>query len=152
METQTFSELHIIYHYQSGSMPPPHHYEYNIEIGPNATGKITFMPDYPFDNVPIWNENFTVESETLKHLIDITNGAGLFEADWKTYEGDATRGSLEWMEWADRCRQIKVPARMSPKNDDQIAQIYTAIRQIVPENIWTILWGRQRHYQDNYNQ
>ena len=152
METQIFSHLHIIYTYQAGSMPPPHHFEYKIEIGPNAAGKITFMPDYNFDNVPVWVEKFMISTETLERLIDIANSTGLFELDWKTYEESAIGGSQEWMEWAEESRQIKVPARLSPKNDDQIAPLYTVIRQIVPEDIWNSLWGRQRQYQDNYDQ
>lgn len=152
METQAFSHLHITYNYQAGSMPPPHHHEYRIEIGPDSAGKITFMPDYDFDNIPVWIENFTINIEILEQLIDIANGAGLFELEWKACEDGAIGGSLEWLEWTDKYHQIKVPAQLSPPNDDLVTPIYAAIRQIVPESIWNILWGKQRLYQDNYDQ
>lgn len=46
------------YHWQAGSMPPPAHYEYTIHLAPNGEGEITFYPDYPQHNPPVWSGRF----------------------------------------------------------------------------------------------
>src|SRR5687768_17207155 len=41
------ADLRVEYDWRAGTMPPPHHYEYTVSIGPGTQGKVVFWPDYP---------------------------------------------------------------------------------------------------------
>ena len=141
-------DFSIRYWWREGSVPPPHHYEYAICLGPGTTGSITFYPDYPMDKPPVWTETFNVDNESRQELYALINEKELLHRRWTEIKDPPVGGSLEWLEIVAQGKHIIVPSAI---NESQIvADIYRLIRGLVPTRIWTKLMRQRDRYQQGY--
>ncbi|HMP41352.1 MAG TPA: hypothetical protein PKA05_13295, partial [Roseiflexaceae bacterium] len=71
------ADFALVYQWREGSLPPPYHYEYDIELQPSGLGEIRMRPDYPADGVPLWIESFSLSDSQLDSLyqVFVTQGA-----------------------------------------------------------------------------
>lgn len=58
----------IIYHYQTGSIPPPHYYSYDLTINNDGVGLLVYSPGYGGDTS--WNYNMTIDEASINKLND----------------------------------------------------------------------------------
>ena len=65
------ADFFFVYEWDEGPLPPPHHYEFKISVGPGATGKIVFYPDYPGDDNPEWDVPIEVTREPFAELSEV---------------------------------------------------------------------------------
>jgi len=56
----------LIYHYQTGSIPPPYFYSYELRITSTGPGTLSYYPDYSQDT--LWTFAITVTEEDLEVL------------------------------------------------------------------------------------
>ncbi len=137
-------ELVIVYHWVAGSMPPPHHYEYTITLGPGAQGQIAYQPDYAFEGVPVWQEEFALADDALEKLHELMVKADVFTRRWQSVEDRAVGGSLQWLDVDYHGEQYKVPTRV--RETEALETLYRFIRECVPEAVWNLLRARREKY------
>ena len=136
----------IHFHYNSGSAPPPNHYEYVIHIGPGPANKVIYLPDYPGESTPQWEHSFTVEKEALQKLYKLMLEKQLMLCRWHPVAAQPTGGSQEWAEITCNRILVKVPANLPEEESRIIAPVYQAIRSLVPDEIWHDLAEKRKQY------
>jgi len=139
----------IQYDWCAGSMPPPHHYEYTIRIGPGLEGEIVFYPDYPSQGTPVWTEPFEVAEELLDALYVLVEERVL-SREWIKIEDGTVGGSLEWMSGTAGGQRFRVPSRVEEKG--ALEPVYTAIKALVSDAIWASLRARRKQYGQDYEE
>ena len=142
------NNFHVKYSWREGSIPPPYHYEYLIHLGPKSEGTITFYPDYPMDNPPVWTETFSVNDKTLNELYSLILEKGIFQRSWTEIEDPPVGSSLEWLEVIAHRYHITVPSTI--KESQIVDDLYSTIRSIVPAQIWAKLMHQFSQYQSEY--
>jgi hypothetical protein len=130
-------------------MPPPHHYEYAICIGPGLQGEIVFHPDYPGQDTPMWTESFDVAQEALDALYALVKERVL-NRKWVKVEDGTVGGSLEWLSGVMDGQSFKVPSRV--EEEDTLAPVYAAVKALVPDAVWDELRARREQYERDYGE
>jgi hypothetical protein len=142
-------DLTLQYNWCAGSMPPPHHYEYTIRIGPGLQGEIVFYPDYPGQDTPVWMEPFEVNEGAFSALyvlvVERVLGRG-----WVKIEDGTVGGSLEWMSGMVDGQRFHVPSRV--EEGEALAPVYAAVKALVPDAIWTKLRVQREQYERDYEE
>lgn len=141
-------DFHLEYEWSEGSLPPPEHYEYTIQVGPGTAGEIVFVPDYAMHDPPVWTKSFVVDEQSLDALYAQILERGLFEKSWPRRQDPPVGGSLEWLEVAAAGKSTRVPALA--EGAETLQEIYRAIRSLVPEEIWSRLRQQQEQYQKEF--
>jgi len=141
-------DFSVRYTWCEGSVPPPHHYEFRIELGPGHQGLITFWPDYPQFDSPEWEIAFTVSRDDLARLYDLLQSTDAFRLAWSTPENMPVGDSLEWLKINLNQQQFSIPSNAEPS--EALPSIYKFIRSLVPEEVWTDLNERHQEYVENY--
>jgi hypothetical protein len=139
----------VQYDWCAGSMPPPHHYEYTIRVGPGLRGEIVFHPDYPGLGAPEWTEAFDVAEESLDALYALVEGRVL-SREWVKVEDGAVGGSLEWMSGTVDGQCFRVPSRV--EEEKVLEPVYDAIKALVSDAIWAKMRSRREQYKRNYEE
>src|SRR5690242_15643215 len=66
--TERPADFTASYHWAEGSLPPPFHYEYTIDVAADGTVTLTYVPDYPNEGVPEWVETVSLDAAQLDAL------------------------------------------------------------------------------------
>ena len=144
------SDFSAEYKWREGSVPPPYHYEYIINIGPGTRGEMLFFPDYPSDETPVWREDFGVSNDKLSALFALINEKEVLSANWREMENPPVGGELEWLKVTANGTQVLVPSLLIEEQSTAISAVFQAIRSLVPESIWTDLMARREQYEQHY--
>jgi hypothetical protein len=134
----------VVYHWVAGSMPPPHHYEYTITLGSGSVGRIEYQPDYAFEGVPVWREEFALENDAFEKLSELMVAADVFTRRWQAVEDRAVGGSLQWLDVEYQGEAYAVPSRV--RETEALNTLYAAIRACVPQTVWDSLRARREQY------
>ena len=134
----------IRYKWTEGALPPPHHYEYTITLGPGPLGKIEFLPGYPMDAPPLWTETFPLSSQALDSLHAAALDKKILGRKWTEIQDPPVGGSLEWMEITSQGKTTLVPSLV--EEAEILKDFYEAVQSQVPQPLWTALTARQEKY------
>jgi hypothetical protein len=140
------SDLHLEYSWREGTVPPPYHYEYRIELDASGNGEILFRPDYPSEGPPEWREHFTVSLEELEALCRRIVEEGILGRQWEPIpdEEAPVGGELESMRIMENARAHEIPSAIV--DGARVEPLYRLIRSLVPETIWQSLMDRRGAY------
>ncbi len=129
-----------------GSMPPPYHYEYTIQVEAGQ-GMITFIPDYPSEDTPRWVETFVVDEPDMEDLFQLMAGKNVFRDSWQRQKEATTGGSQTWLEVT--CGEViyKVPPDLEYTERETLNEVYDAIRSLIPRDTWEMLVSRREQYE-----
>jgi hypothetical protein len=144
------ADFSLEYEWEKGSVPPPHHYEYTIRIGPGSQGEILFLPDYLSNNPPIWRETFNVSDEVSSDLYALMAKKGIFSIDWRQMDPPPVGGSINRLKVTAHGAQFSVPNLVIQKQSKACSEVYSAIRYVVPETVWAKLMELQKEYKLKY--
>jgi hypothetical protein len=150
MPTQRPSDFAVRYTWQEGSLPPPYHYEYAINIGADGQGDVVMIPDYPADDVPRWRESFVVADADLDRLYRQFVDQGVFTRSWQAETALHVGGSSESMQVLANGSQVEIPASLIDRQAAAVAELYAALRALVPPEQWTKLETQRQQYQESY--
>lgn len=135
--------IRIIYSFQKGSVPPPHHYEYEICLDKQG-GLIRYIPDYPADDVPVWQKPFPVKPGVWLQICEVFDA--LLEIQWKQDVSPCIGGALEWVMVETIDGQGKIPTHLIQNQKELAAEGYQQLRLIVPPTIWEDLDLQRARY------
>lgn len=136
------------YNWIAGTMPPPHHYEYTITVGPSGAGTIRFHPDYPSHKSPVWTEKFEVPRERLDAAYREMKEAGVFDKDWREQTDPPVGGNYSWLQATANGRTVKPPA--FPADPGRLPEIYKTVNGLVPQKVWDDLNARREKFVQDY--
>jgi hypothetical protein len=140
------ADFNLIYKWLEGSLPPPYHYEYTIEVKPDGQGEIIMLPDYDSDATPYWIESFTVTSAALDQIYRLLIDKGLFTEIWQVQSDPPVGGSHDFLRVIAHDRTIDIPAFVVATQAANADAITAAVRALVPQNIWDKLNAQREQY------
>lgn len=141
------SDFTVEYSWWSGSTPPPYHYEYDLKIGPGSKGEIVFRPGYPGSDTPVWTETFPISDGALDNLYKLLVERKILRKDWKEMRNPPVGGSVESMTVLANNESYKVPSHVEEEGQ-ALAEVYEAIRSMVPKQMWDDLMARRETYME----
>lgn len=145
-------DFRLDYHWQAGTMPPPHHYEYDISIDATGRGEITMIPDYPREGVPVWTKQFTVEPADVHELYGLLVANELLTENWRAAEDPPVGGSVRYMHVTAGEHEVAIPAFPASGQKEKAAEMYAAVRNLVPEQQWDELQAQREQYVESYEE
>jgi len=134
------------YSWTEGSIPPPHHYEYDILFDSTGNGSVAMIPDYPGQDVPCWTEPFAVAPDAARDLLALMVSEGLLTRKWRAVPRPPVGGSHAWLTVTAAGRQIKVPPFPLKSQQEHAAKIFVAVRALVPQSVWDKLDAQRQLY------
>jgi hypothetical protein len=140
------ADFNVIYKWQEGSLPPPYHYEYTIKIKPDGQGEIIMLPDYDSDATPYWIEPFTVTPAALDKFYRLLIDKGLFTQRWQAQSDPPVGGSYDSLQVTAHGQQINIPSFVIPLQAAAAEDITTAVRALVPQDLWDKLNTQREQY------
>lgn len=146
------ADFNVIYEWQEGSLPPPYHYEYSITIKPDGQGEIVMLPDYDSDTTPYWIEPFTVTSSALDQFYRLLIDKGLFTQRWQAQSDPPVGGSYDSWQVTAHGQQITIPSFVIQTQAKAAEDIATAVRALVPQQLWDKLNAQREQYVRDYEQ
>lgn len=142
-------DIKLHYEWHEGSLPPPHHYEYRLDVR-DGDGRIEFSPDYPAESHPLWVEPFVVDPEFVEKIVDRLGRDELLRSEWEPeLEPSVVGGSVEWLELTLDGSRYTIPSHVLRENE-KAREIAAEIRSLVPEPLWDELMRRRRGYEDSW--
>jgi hypothetical protein len=129
-------DFSLRYEWAAGSMPPPYHYELVILVN-GTSGLLTCLPDYPLHSPPEWKFPFSVSTDQAEMLIRLMTTARVFRASWRKPASHTVGGDWETLSVQLSGKEGSIPARLTEKDAANLHPVYTAIRNLVPAEIWT---------------
>lgn len=140
-------DFRVTYHWEEGSLPPPYHYEYTISIGPDQQGSIELIPDYSFNDPPVWRETFSIALAELDALYALLVEMGVFTREWLPATDYPTGGSIRRLTADAHGQRFSVPSFVADETAARdIRAVYDAVRAMVPETVWDKLKALRERY------
>ncbi len=134
------------YHYQTGSIPPPYYYEYDIFINTSGTGTLVFHPSYVTDSSKSYeNYTFTVSESGIKSLNKEIKKSKVLTSTFEELEKHPIGGSLQnaiillYQDPATDHQPKRVTTPTFPASSKQkiaLDKLYAKIKSFVPQKIW----------------
>jgi len=143
-------DFSVEYEWREGSLPPPHHYEYNVVIKHSGESQIVLTPDYPSTTVPKWAERFKVEEQGLNDLYRVIIENGLFTRKWRHLHEAPVGGSNQTLVVTARGKRIKVEDYLVSEQQASAKAMYAAVQALVPKEIWERLQARRQQYMQEH--
>ncbi len=131
----------------AASMPPPHHYEYQISISANGAGRLRFIPDYPSHDVPVWEEQFQVPLSRRVYLHTLLREANLLPPPPNQDDDSPVGGASLHLSVTSQGEQADLSAHRLPSEAaDRLRDIHKALRDTVPQHVWNLCTQRREAY------
>jgi hypothetical protein len=140
------------YDWYEGSLPPPYHYEYSIEIGADGAGTVEMVPNYPSEDVPVWTETFTVGPEALDAVYRQLAEHGAFTTRWREEEDPPVGGSHFATTLTANGETVTIPSFVVADQTAAQGEISAAIVGLVPQDIWDKLEGQREQYVEEHSE
>jgi hypothetical protein len=140
----------LVYHWSTGSLPPPHHYEYSIRLKPTC-GRIEYSPDYPAKGVPVIHREFRINSTEWDRITVVINQVRR-KLQWDVNEPPRIGGNQEWLDCSFNDGSINILPDLGVEDRKWISSVYDSIRSLVPEEIWSSLENSRTDYYKKRNE
>ena len=141
-----FASAKVVYHWAEATLPPPDHYEIEIQLFPSG-GSIKYWPDYSGEGIPSWESWFKLNDhdwDPLVHLI-----LPLLDTRWITHSPPHLGSATEWLEINVGVDDIEIPPDLIQEQAVRVSLLYSQIRGLVPPNIWEDFTLRHRTYRQS---
>ena len=145
-DTKIPEDLRVIYDWEEGSLPPPHHYSYRIIIQANGAGQVEFVPGYSFQNAPKWIEPFPTSPADVEKLYARMYSSKVFSKVWRKRESRAVGGSLSLIDWVANGKAGRLPSTLEPGDRAAYDTVVDHIRSLVPPGLWADLQARRTEF------
>lgn len=132
----------ITYHYQTGSVPPPYHFSYYLNINSDGTGKLVYHPSYS-DSSWIYDINLT--SSQINQLDSAIQASNLMNEDVPELPKNKhpIGGSLQNVQITIKPddknqagKSITTPYFPQPEYKEKLVNLYDLIKSLIPADKW----------------
>jgi hypothetical protein len=137
----------VRYRWETGSLPPPYHYEIDLTLGPDDEGRLALQLGYSAEEEPPRIRAFDLPAGALDELYARFGELKLLRGGWQPEKDPPIGGSLEWMEVTAGGKTVELPAFVRGKRGEDAAAAYEAVRALVPEDVWAWVNEQQAEYE-----
>lgn len=147
----------IQYFYNSGPLPPPYHYSYEITVNNNGESALNYRLGYDEQRAPI-NYTFNITKENLKRLSEKIRtsqiATGKIEAVPENQH--PIGGSLERIrliitkadpDLDQPPKAIESPYFPTEKYKKNLEELYSFINKLVPDSIWSDIKAKKTEFE-----
>jgi hypothetical protein len=140
-------DFFVEYSWFEGSVAPPYHYSYDIEVHRDGSGTIRFRPDY--GDSTEWAESFSVSEEDLDRLYALMIDQQILGRSWEEDPEPPVGGPVARMDVVAGGVTTEVPADpLGPAS--RLEPVYEAMDDLVPQALWDDLEARRQTFMDEY--
>ncbi len=140
-------DFRIEYYWETGSLPSPHFYYYEINIGPGVVGEIKFQADYSDQEPPIWIESIEISRDDMDELYEMLYVIGLFDMVWLQVEDIPDGGSATKLLVYAYGQEFTIPSFVAGEQQSKDAMaLYGQIESLVSQEIWDKLMALHDQY------
>lgn len=149
MPAERPDDFSITYHWDTGSLPPPYHYEINLTIpGPNSGGQLELLLGYSSNDEPPLREDFEMSEQQLDELYQKLVDEGLFTRKWKETNIPPMGAQVEWLTARAEGKEVYIPAYLASESaQDAADMIYASMRSLIPDHLWIWVDENVREYE-----
>lgn len=149
----------IQYSYSSGPLPPPYHYSYDITVNSDCTASLNYMLGYE-ESQPL-NYTFSITKDKMKMLSEKISASQISTGKIESVPENRhpIGGSLEKAKLvvtkADPNLDQPPKAFESPyfpveKYKKNLEELYTFIKSLVPENVWSEVNAKKSDFESKH--
>ncbi len=145
----------IVYHYQTGSVPPPYYSSYDLTINSTGTGTLVYSPNYGNDTNWVYKLCFSEESmkkinETITRSNVLNETIPALPDSLRPIGGSLQNISVQLPQ--DPSLDQTPPRIITPYFPEEsyketLEGIYSVIKEAVPKNIWDEINTKKEEYQ-----
>jgi hypothetical protein len=150
----------ITYSYQTGTVPPPYFYHYNFTVNSGGFGTLVYQPDYP--DTETWVYTIKLTHEEIKQVDEAIIKSKILDETIPAL-ADTLRpigGSLENVivmlvqspDLDQMPQKIVTPEFPQTKYKEQLDELYTIIKNLIPQSTWDEINARKDEFIKNYKQ
>lgn len=127
-----------------GTVAPPFHAEWAVEVRADGSGRATFTPDYAGEGVPTYRTRFEVSDADMDAIYTRMRDAGLLE-EIKPADDPPVGGSVDSARIYADGETFDVPP-FAESGDAPLAPVIDAVKDLVPEPDWRSFERRRDAY------
>ncbi len=134
----------VVYLHADGSMPPPHHTEWQITVDSAGEAHLRYWPNYPAPEVPMWESAFPVaDLAPLRAALRRAEAAGPPQLPERLpVGGSICRVTCVRGEAAERVLFSGPQSLLTPP----LRALRDALRALVPAELWDEMAHRREQY------
>jgi len=146
------NDFSVFYEWWEAPLPPPLQYGYTIAINSQGQSEVVMtISDFTSEQVPAWTETFTVQPAKLDELYQLLAGHDLFTQNWPA-QVPPPGGAGESMVVTAHGKQITIAVYVDSDLVTKAAEMYAAVRALVPQTIWDKLDVQRQQYIQEYQE
>jgi hypothetical protein len=134
------------YTWREGTLPPPFHYSYIVEVKANGNGEVRYTPDYASPNTPTWVMPFASTPAQLDAFFALTREKGLYATVWKEPNPPPIGGSSSSLKVVADGKTFDVPSFVIESQSAAKTALSDAAKGMVDAQIWTDLTRMRDQY------
>jgi hypothetical protein len=143
----------LTYHYQTGSVPPPYFYSYNINLNVSGKGQLVYFSSYSMDSSWVYDLNINdsvmnVLNEALKKSNIFTDSIIALSENRHPIGGSMQNVKIVLKQDSNldqMPKTIVVPYFSEKEFKEGLEKLYKTIKEIVPQNLWDDIQSRKEN-------
>jgi hypothetical protein len=141
-------DLGLKYQWNTGSLPPKHHYAYTVTVDARGQGQVSMQAGY--GSSPQWTEKFQVPAKNVYALYQTLRENEFSTRRWR--QAPLPQGSPQRSLVITANKQtFQVQDRVTKTQQAAANEMYDAVRFTVPETVWTKLQAKRQKYTAQIN-
>lgn len=135
--------LSMTLYYSNGSLPPPHHFHYRIEIERDGRAELSYTRGY---EGPAKTASYTVAAETLaalerqaRALAAVKDSFGAAEGKPRPVGGATTHARIVL-----DGETIELPTTFHQPHAEALGAFYREVRDTIPDTAWAAVKAEER--------
>lgn len=142
-------DFQLAYEWTSGAIE--HYYRYTLILSADTAGEISFMPNYPSAEPPVWVEQFSLDENLLPSYYETLYNAGIFNAPLSQAEEMPAGGHTSQMSVVAYGQSYEIPYNFDdPENQKTIYRLYDEIESLIPQTIMDSFMAQRETYIETY--
>ena len=131
-------DFRLYYYWNTGALPPEYYYQYEIEIGPDGDGTLTYQKGYKEDEGQGQVFSFRVDAQDWDDFYAWLQTNKILRSTWKETSDILLGGSTTSVKIQANGKKYVIPSVSVLSQNDRSAfyELEDQIEQLVPDEIW----------------
>lgn len=140
--------------WNTGSLPPPYNYSYDISCGSGLNGSFEYQGGHGLSQTPEpWITDFDISADNMDDLYVLLEKNDFFRDKWEKSE-PSIGGSYTIIKISANSKNYEIPPDFELKTEDtqKINEVADFINSLVPEKIWIEMQRQQSEFEKSYEE
>lgn len=131
------ADFALTYAWSAGSLPPPHHYSYEVRVAANGKGEVHYTPGYSgMQGIPTWVMPIALSPAQLDAYFELTRVKKLYATVWQEPKQVRVGGSSSTLHVTAAGQAYKIPSQQVPEQEAAAKAMLDGARELVPDKLW----------------